>query len=782
MIEKGLHIKVSVAIILLIWALASCTNNSKSLDDNSRAGVLGEVVPDVVDFNFHVKPILSDRCFTCHGPDEGTREADLAFHLKEFAFAGLGENKDRYAIIAGSADSSHLIQRIYTDNMDDVMPPPESNLSLSETEKEILKKWINQGAEWTDHWAFIKPAESSSPSVNNQTWVENDIDNYVLSKIESYNLQPSSKAKKEHLIRRAYFDLTGLPPSIEEVEAFVNDETETAFEKVIDHLLSTVAYAERMTADWLDISRYSDTNGYQDDFERFNWPWRDWVIHAYQKNLPFDEFVTWQIAGDMLPDASLEQVIATGFNRNHKITNEGGVIPEEYRVEYVSDRTNTFATAFLGLTMECAKCHDHKYDPLSQKNYYELYSFFNNVPEEGFVGGGQKAEPTITLTDEVIKEKVDFINTLDSVGEITYMVMKDMDKPRQAHILNRGAYDKPTTPVQPNTPESILQFGKEYESNRLGLSKWLFSPDHPLTARVAVNRYWQQLFGTGIVASSYDFGNQGSLPSHPELLDHLALKFQNEGWNIKEILKYMMMSATYQQATNIDQDLLELDPENRLLARATRLRLHAEMIRDHELKISDLLVAEVGGPSVKPYQPKGLWQETTGGGGGSTAKYVEDSEEGLYRRSIYTFWKRTVPPPSMMTFDAASRDLCTVKRQNTSTPLQALVLLNDPQIVEAARMLAARSIDKMGNSTEDRISYMFQLATSRTPNQEEVGVLRSYYDEELERYTNNEKAAEEYLSIGNFTIDRIDVDTSVFAAYASVASAIMNLDETITRG
>ena len=698
------------------------------------------------------------------------------------AFASLGEEQERYAIIPGHADSSLLVQRIYTDNVDDVMPPPESNLTLSETEKEILKKWIEQGAKWTDHWAFIKPISTTPPSVNDESWIKNDIDLYILSKIESYNLQPSSRAKKEQLIRRAYFDLTGLPPSIEEVEAFVNDEEKDSFEKVIDRLLSTVAYAERMTADWLDLSRYSDTNGYQDDFERFNWPWRDWVIHAFQKNLPFDEFVTWQLAGDILPDASLEQVIATGFNRNHKITNEGGVIPEEYRVEYVSDRTNTFATAFLGLTMECAKCHDHKYDPLSQKNYYELYSFFNNVPEEGFVGGGQKAEPTITLTDEIIKEKVAFINTLDSVGEITYMVMKDMEKPRQAHILNRGAYDKPTTPVNPSTPESILQFGSEYESNRLGLAKWLFSDDHPLTARVAVNRYWQQLFGTGIVATSDDFGNQGSLPSHPELLDHLALKFQNDGWDVKSILKYIMLSATYQQATNIDKRLFELDPENRLLARAPRLRLPAEMIRDHALEISELLVTEVGGPSVKPYQPKGLWMETTGGGGGSTAQYVEDNEDGLYRRSIYTFWKRTVPPPSMMTFDAASRDLCTVKRQNTSTPLQALVLLNDPQIVEAARMLAARSIDKIENSVEGRIQYMFHLATSRAPNESETQVLRSYYDEELERYANNLEAAEEYLSIGNYSVDQSDIDTSTFAAYASVASAIMNLDETITRG
>jgi len=450
--------KLLVATILasmLIWN--ACHQSSTNKLSNTREALTG-VVPDIVDFNFHVKPILSDRCFTCHGPDEGTREADLAFHLEEFALQALGDNKDHYAIIPGNPDSSTLVQRMYTDDPDDIMPPPESNLVLEDFEKEILTKWIEQGANWKQHWSFIPPSQSDIPEVSDKTWPQNDIDYYVLSKIEKNNLQPSNKAAKQALIRRASFDLTGLAPSLSQIEQFVNDEDEDAFEKVIDQLLNSDAYAERMAIDWLDISRYSDTNGYQDDFERFNWPWRDWVIHAFKKNMSYKDFVTWQIAGDMLPDPTLEQIIATGFNRNHKITNEGGVIPEEYRVEYVSDRANTFATAFLGLTMECAKCHDHKYDPLSQKNYYELFSFFNNIPEEGFVEQGAKHEPVIVLTDEIIKEKLQFINKLDSMGSINYMVMEEMNKPRQAHILNRGAYDKPTTPVVPNTPESILPF------------------------------------------------------------------------------------------------------------------------------------------------------------------------------------------------------------------------------------------------------------------------------------------------------------------------------------
>lgn len=767
---------------LFLVLIDACTNERKGGQQlTGEAAVV--VVPDKIDFNFHVKPILSDRCFKCHGPDEKTREGDLAFHTKAFAFAALGKNKDRYAIVAGNSDSSTLVQRIYTLEEDDVMPPPESNLTLQDHEKEILKKWIEQGAEWKKHWAFLSPQKTALPKVKQIDWPQNEIDHFVLAKLEEKDLMPSKAARKEKLIRRLSFVLTGLPPSLEQIEHFVNDTSPDAYEKVIDRLLRSKAYAERMAQEWMDLARYADTHGYQDDFERTMWPWRDWVIHAFDQNMPYNQFVTWQLAGDLLPDASLEQIIATGFNRNHKITAEGGVIDEEYRVEYVADRTQTFGIAFLGLTMECARCHDHKYDPISQQNYFELFSFFNNIPEKGFVGelnqGPEIApDPYIDITKEQIAETARFINNLENREVISLMVMREMEEPRPAFILNRGQYDQPTERVEAATPKSVLPF-KDRRKDRLGLTQWLFDDNNPLTARVVVNRLWQQVFGNGIVTSTYDFGNQGALPSHPELLDFLAIKFKEENWDMKKMLKYMVQSATFQQSAKISDELLLKDPENIWLARAPRLRLSAEMIRDQALKISGLLNEEIGGPSVKPYQPPGIWEETTGGGGGSTAKYIQDKGTKLYRRSLYTFWKRTVPPPSMMTFDAPSRDLCTVKRQETNTPLQALVLLNDPQIIEAARLLAHEAIDKGGQTNKERIAYLFQLATSRNPNEEEANILLEYFETEQKKFMDTPKRAENYLKVGEYTLQS-DVPKAELAAYTLVANAILNLDEAIT--
>ncbi len=403
----------------------------------------------------------------------------------------------------------------------------------------------------------------------------------------------------------------------------------------MDSLLKTDDYAEHMTAEWLSISRYADTHGYQDDFERTMWPWRDWVIHAFKENMPYDTFVTYQLAGDQLPNPTKEQILATGFNRNHKITFEGGVIPEEYRVEYVEDRTNTFGTAFLGMTMECARCHDHKYDPISQKNHFELFSFFNNLDEKGLVSDRNEVPaPTMRITPEDQKGVLAFLSAQESRAmnaqkEMEIMVMQDMPSPRKTYILNRGAYDQPTTEVFPNTPEKILPFPEDFPKNRLGLSQWLFEEEHPLTARVAVNRIWQRFFGEGLVSSSYDFGNQGALPTHPDLLDFMALKFKEEGWDLHKIMRFIVQSDTYKQSSAVSEEALQLDPENKWLARAPRLRLSAESIRDQALAISGLLVRKMGGPSVKPYQPDGLWKETTGGGGGSTANYVQDNGASL---------------------------------------------------------------------------------------------------------------------------------------------------------
>ena len=763
------------AIILLLVFPSSCKT-----DQVISSSSITKAIPDKIDFNFHVKPILSDRCFTCHGPDENSREENLRFDTQDGAFAALGKNKDHYAIIPNDVENSTLVQRIFSEDPAEIMPTPESNLTLNKYEKEILKKWIEQGAEWKEHWSFLPIKNSDVPEVSKGK-INNPIDNFVLAKLNAQNLSSMGMATKAQLIRRVTFDLTGLPPTLEEIDNFEKDDSPDAYEKVVDRLLQTDAYAETMATNWLDIARYADSHGYQDDLERIMFPWRDWVIHAFKKNMPYDQFVTWQLAGDLLPNPTREQIIATAFNRNHKITQEGGVIPEEYRVEYVSDRTQTFGTAFLGLTFECAKCHDHKYDAIQQKDYFSLFSFFNNVPEEGLIEPyGAIPKPYIKLTKKEIDETLTFINNLDTLEEIPLMVMEEMPKKRQAYILNRGAYDNPTTPVNPEMPKSILAFDDKFSKDRLGLSNWLFSKNNPLTARVTVNRLWQQCFGKGIVATPDDFGNQGSLPTHPELLDWLATELMNNNWDLKASLKTMVMSATYQQSSKVTEELLEIDPENNFLARASRQRLSAEMIRDHALATSGLLDRTVGGPSVKPYQPDGLWAETIGGGGGSLAKYIQDKGSKIYRRSIYTFWKRTVPPPSMMTFDATTRDICAVKRSTTSTPLQALVMLNDPQIIEASRVLAYHSIEKE-KDLEKRISLMFRLATSRVITSDELNNLSSFFKEEKSRFEKSPTDAKELLQVGEYP-QRELLENSEMAAYTIIANVIFNLDETITKG
>ena len=766
----------------LIILVSACTLGTPKGKLASMDGT-PEIVPDLVDFTFHVKPILSDRCFKCHGPDKNAVEGGLSLHTPEGAFMALGEKKDHYAIVPGDIKNSELVHRIYTSDASLMMPPPESNLVLKEYEKEILKKWIEQGAEFKKHWAFLPPKDPIVPKTSDASWPQNEIDQFILSNLENRGLRPSEKASKEKLLRRIFFDLTGLPPSVAQLNRFVGNHSPTAYEEVIDSLLNTSDYAEHLASEWMDISRYADTHGYQDDFERIMWPWRDWVIHAFDTNMPYDQFVTYQLAGDLLPSANAEQILATGFNRNHKITFEGGVIPEEYRVEYVEDRAVTFGTAFLGLTLECARCHDHKYDPVSQKEHFELYSFFNNIDELGLTpgGAGKIPRPYMTITEKEKNGVLGFVQLQKSpMKEVPVMIMEEMEEVRPSYILDRGVYDQPTDRVFPNTPEAILPYPEDYPKNRLGLAKWLFHQDNPLTARVTVNRFWQRMFGTGIVASSFDFGNQGSLPTHPELLDHLAIKFKDWGWDTKKLLKYIALSATYQQSTNITPELMELDPENELLARAPRLRLGAEMIRDQALKISGLLNKEIGGPSVKPYQPDGIWEATTGGGGGSTASYITGTGGDLYRKSLYTFWKRTVPPPSMMTFDAASRDLCSVKRQETNTPLQALVLLNDPQIIEASRALAEHAMD-LKEKTTDQIIYIFTQATSRPPNEKELALLDNYYNSMLLQIDTKKITATEYLSIGAKNLDE-KYPKNELAALALTAHSILNLDETITRG
>ena len=723
---------------LFITLAFKYVSSKPAIDDISISNQTDEIVKTSskvelteVDFNFDVKPILSDKCYTCHGPDDKARKANLRLDIESGFYKSLEDNPNHYVINKNSPEKSEILNRINSENASYVMPPPESNLKLSVREKEVLKKWVDQGGNWEPHWAYTKPKLPNVPEIDIENWASNEIDYFIAKKLKSVGMTPSEKEEKEILIRRAYFDLIGLPPTIQEIDEFVSDNSNNAYEKVIDKLLESKSYGERMAAIWMDLSRYGDSHGYQDDQERIMWPWRDWVIHAYNTNMTYDKFITWQMAGDMLPNATKEQIIASGFNRNHKITQEGGVVPEEYRVEYVADRTVTSAKIMMGLTVECARCHTHKYDPISHDEFFSLYSFFNNVDEDGLIGYGITApKPNLTIKKADIKKDLSFINLPDSINDVTLMVMKETENLRNTYVLNRGSYDSPTKLVKPSTPEVVLKFDKDkYPSNRIGLSKWFFDDDNPLTSRVTVNRLWQQFFGVGIVATPDDFGSQGNKPFNPELLDWLAYTFQHhDKWDTKKFIKRIVMSSTYKQSSKVKDENRLKDPDNTYLANYPRQKLSAEMIRDNALATSGMLVKKVGGPSVKPMQPPGLWDEVTGGGGGSLAFYVEDTGENLYRRSLYTFWKRTVPPPSMMIFDAPTRDYCSPVRQKTSTPLQSLALMNDPHYQIAAENLS-HNIFNEDTSIEKKINKLYRTVTGRTPKEDEIAELKKYLNE-----------------------------------------------------
>jgi hypothetical protein len=734
-----------------------------------------------IDYNFHVRPILSDKCFKCHGPDENQRQAGLRLDMAESAYAELEESPGHYAVVPGDLEASELFHRITATDTSLVMPPPESNLKLNEAEIEILIKWIRQGAEYKPHWAFIPPEKPPLPEVRQEDWPRNEIDYFTLSAMEEHRLSPNGEAGKSRLLRRLSFDLTGLPPSLELQEEFLNDDSPDAYEKMVDMLLQSPHYGEKMAVHWLDVARYADSHGYQDDGLRTMWPWRDWVIHAFNENYPYDKFLTWQLAGDLLSEPTKEMLLATGFNRNHKITQEGGVIDEEYRIEYVTDRTNTFGTAFLGLTFECAKCHDHKYDPISQEEYYSTFAFFDKVPEKGIFGTIDASfadPPNMTITDADADSILQFINKQDTTP-VEVMIMQDSTGIRTTHVLERGNYDAKAEEVQAGTPKAILPFDTtQFERNRLGLTRWLLDEDNPLTARVFVNRIWQQIFGRGIVATSEDFGMQGELPSHLELLDWLALDFREHGWDIKRLVKNIVMSATYRQSAEVSHRKLERDPENIYLSRAPRLRLPAELVRDHVLASSSLLNPEIGGPSVKPYQPDGLWEVATSGRG-LLMNYIQDHGKDLYRRGMYTFIKRTVPPPSMLIFDASNRDQCQVRRMRTNTPLQALVMLNDPQVLEASRVLA-EGLMQEPISLEEKIGEAFRRIICRKPGPEEMELLIEYYEEEQTIYQEQPEAAATFVKVGEYPTADID-DQPALAALMQVIHTIYNMEEAIIK-
>jgi hypothetical protein len=1025
--------------------------------------------PDIANsptnYDRQIRPILSNTCFQCHGPDADERKSGLRLDIRDNALkpADSGER----AVVPGMPEASRLIERIFSTDPDEVMPPPKSNKKLSDADKQLLRQWIAEGAKYQEHWSFVVPRRPPVPVVMNSVWPKNDIDRFILARLEAAGLAPALEADKTILIRRATLDLTGLPPTPAEIDAFLADNGPDAYGKVIDRLFSSPHYGERLALDWLDAARYADTNGYHIDNGRDMTRWREGVIDSFNRNKPFDQFTIEQIAGDLLPDATFEQKIASGFNRNHMINFEGGAIPEEYHTAYIVDRVNTTGAVWLGLTVGCAQCHDHKFDPIGQRDFYRMFAFFHNVPENGLdgmkgnsvpflkfpnadqqqkldslaaeiqmieqqlagpqpdvdaaqteweqravadslvkwtvldplefgsqgqatlnklddksllasgrnpavetytvtartrlerltglrlevlpddslpaKGPGRSASGNLVLTDvkltaRAVSESIppvesvtfeqasaDFsqsdypvANAIDgdlktgwaifpevgkghlAIFEIaqpvdcgdeillhvtlafqsqfdqhqagrfrlsatgaknlhspglpenivqilaaapetqteqqrsdlkayyrtqvsvearrlneqlavlrnsqseldklvpTAMVMQELPVPRDTFMLVRGQYDKKGEKVTPGVPEHIARFPKDAPLNRLGLAGWLVSPDQPLTARVIVNRYWQMFFGTGLVKTSEDFGSQGELPSHPDLLDWLAVEFmsnssspasdirnlKSHAWDIRALLRLIVTSATYRQSPVVSGEQFGRDPENRLLARGPRFRLQAEFIRDQALAVSGLLNRKIGGPSVSPYQPTGLWEELMSradGANWTAQSYVQSHGDDLYRRTMYTFWKRTCPPPTLATFDAPDRETCTVRRARTNTPLQALILLNDPTYVEASRKLAERMLTEAGNTPDGRIEFAFRLATARKPSARELEVLRKIFFRQLAVYQQDDEAARKLLSVGESPRDdRLDI--AEMAAWSTVASVILNLDETLTKG
>ncbi len=824
-----------------------------------------------ISFNRDIRPILSENCYYCHGPDEKNREEDLRLDVRADAIASK-------AIVPGKPEESDLVARIDSKDEDEVMPPPKAHKTLTDAQKDLLKRWIAEGAVYENHWAFVAPQRPAVPAVKSKAAAfGNSIDAFVLQKLEQHGANLSAPATPTTLIRRVTLDLTGVPPSASEVQAFVKacrnaDGSSTiqkdAYEALVDRLLASPAYGEHMASAWLDYARYADSHGFQSDSSRMMWPWRDWVIRAFQENKPFDQFTIEQLAGDMLPQPTNPQLVATGFHRNHRLNGEGGLIPEEWHVENVIDRVDTTGATWLGLTLGCARCHDHKYDPVSQKEFYQMFAFFNNINETGVAIGpknrsGGNFDPVIRvgtpeqlkqskeletriakLTAELAKESksisqaqsdweknanihsatpadikkiiaIDakkrskgqseqlskyFRENIDHPGKqkqrelgewqkqlalldqstpVT-MVMEELPKPRPAYVLHRGQYTDKGEEVFANTPAALPPLPANAPRNRLTLAKWIVSPQNPLTARVWVNRQWERFFGNGIVKTSENFGMQSEPPSHPELLDWLATEFVKCGWDMKAMQKRMVMSATYRQSSNmkgLSPALLEQDPYNRWLARAPRLRLPAESMRDQALTISGLLDRKVGGPSVRPYMPKGVWDETSVYG--DLRNYQHDPKGGLYRRTLYTIRKRTAAPPSMLLFDSPTREICTVKRSNTNTPLQALALLNEVTYVEAARVLAERMMKEGGTDASQRLAWAFQQATLREPSAEELALLEKSFARHLATYRSAPQEAAKLIDAGDAPVAALD--PIELAAYTVCANVILNLDEVIMR-
>lgn len=822
--------------------------------------------PTKIDFNRDIRPILSENCFYCHGQDGNKREGGIRLDHRDDAIASR-------AILPDNPSESGLLQRILSEDPDLLMPPPDSNRRLSSEQKELLRNWISQGATYSDHWAFTKPTRPSEPKVYRADWIKNPIDSFLLHLMEREGLAPAPEADRSTLIKRLYADLIGLPPSPEEVKAFVESEDPLAYEKLVDRLMQSEHYGERMALPWLDAARYADSNGFQQDGDTWQWMWRDWVVKALNENLPFDIFSIWQLAGDLLPDATLEQKIASGFNRNHLLNGEGGAIAEEQRFVILFDRMDTTSTVFLGLTMACAQCHDHKYDPITQKDYYQLMDAFNRVPETGtpqffskrirvgrpfvevpseevkahlanvdaqitdldsklrplldaaFQGwkAGALSDPrpaeSKVLPEAVLKllakeasqrsqeenqsldtelrkhfdskvkdllaDKLPFLADLNKLRKerADYvadqmprpMIMSD-EQPRETHILVRGEYLKPGEKVAFNTPSFLPPLPEDAPKNRLGFARWLFSEEQPLTARVQVNRMWQHFFGVGLVKTSEDFGVQSEYPLHLDLLDWLAVEFRESGWDMKRLNRLIVTSATYRQSSRFSPVLLSYDPENRFYSRANRFRMPSMILRDWALAASGLLDRRIGGRPVYPYQPDGIWESLA-----ITKErdftYPTSAGADLVRRSLYTFWRRTVGPANM--FDASNRQTCKVRVTSTSTPLHALTTLNDPTWVEASRVLATLCMQQSPDRLQ-QLRLAFSRILCREPSESELNRLDQAFTKQQAFFANPDTDAKAFLKVGATPVND-QLNPQDLASLTVVCLTLFNLDEALTR-
>jgi hypothetical protein len=795
-----------------------------------------------VDFNQQIRPILSDRCFHCHGPDEHDRKGKLRLDMAEGPDGAYRERKGSIGIKPGDLEKSEVWYRIITDDEDDVMPPLDSHKkALTPSEKNLVKQWILEGAQYQKFWAFVPPKNEAPPITKDKAWSKRSIDQFVLAKMEERELSPSPKADKRSLIRRLSFDLTGLPPTLDEIDAYLKDNSPKAYEKLVDHYMNKPQYGEHMARYWLDLVRFADTNGIHHDHYRDLTPYRDWVIRSFNNNLTYDEFVKQQLAGDLYKNPSKDQLVASGFNRLHMIIDGGTMLPEESYTKNVIDRVTAVGTAFMGLTVQCAVCHDHKYDPITQKEFFGLFAFFNNIDARPSTGGRSGdnfflglQEPYISMGTEEQNQKVKefeqkihqsnnsikqlkkdlkpYQNKKEMSEEektqksklssdlkkaeqnkkqlekqkleyrkaIPYaMVMKERKDIRPSYILKRGVYDNYGDKVERHTPAFLPPLKNQGPiKTRMDLANWFMQRDNPLTARVTVNRFWQQLFGTGLVKTSEDLGAQGEVPSHPKLLDHLVLSFIDSGWDIKALMKKMVMSKTYQQASNMNAHQLNLDPENRLLARGSRFRMDAEMIRDQILASSGLLNPAMYGKSVKPPQPAGIWKAVTMPYSYPKV-YQADTGDKIYRRSVYTFWKRGMAPPQMTIFNAPTREACTARRERTNTPLQALLLLNEKEYMKAARHLASRLMENKEINDRERLSQIYETITSRELDETELKNLLQLKKDLENMYAKDFDSAK---ALTEGTVLKSDNQIIQLASWTIIANTIYNLDITKTRG